>query len=185
MWKEVFPVNVSRPIEPVTPEEFEAMDKDERLNYELIDGIVLMSPRPNEKHQRILFNLSGEIYALLKKDKRCQGYTEFEMRVDDNILIPDLMIICDQDKLTHQQYLGAPLIVFEILSPSTTQYDLLYKLNKYKSVGVAEYLILDPKAQTITVHNYVDNEASIYIIGDTIYSKAIPEVIITVADIFA
>ncbi len=47
-------MNVSRPIEPVTPEEFEAMDKDERLNYELIDGIVLMSPRPNEKHQRIL-----------------------------------------------------------------------------------------------------------------------------------
>ena len=49
-------MNVSHPIEPVTPEEFERMDKDERLTYELIDGVVLMSPRPSLEHQKISGN---------------------------------------------------------------------------------------------------------------------------------
>ena len=47
----------------MTPKEFEAMEKDESHNYELIDGVVMMSPRPSMEHQGIGFRLVGLIFA--------------------------------------------------------------------------------------------------------------------------
>ena len=52
-------MNTAREIERVTPEEFEAMEKDERFNYELIDGVVMMSPSPSRGHQIIAHNIHG------------------------------------------------------------------------------------------------------------------------------
>ena len=161
------------------------MEKDESLTYELMDGLVMLSPRPGERHQRILFNLSGEIYALLKKAKHCQGYTELEMQLDDCVLIPDLMIICEKEKLSPQRYQGAPLIAMEILSPHSAQRDLLYKLNKYQSFGVKEYWIVDPKTQSITMHDYAHQTTEIFTTSDTISSQVLPQIAIAVADIFA
>ena len=37
-------MNIARPLNPVSLEEFEAMEKNERFNYELIDGVIMMSP---------------------------------------------------------------------------------------------------------------------------------------------
>ena len=48
-------------LQPVTMAEFEAMEKQEGLTYELIDSVVMMSPRPAVKHQKV----SGKTYAKL------------------------------------------------------------------------------------------------------------------------
>lgn len=54
---------------PVTIKEFENMETQEGVIYELIDGIVAMS-RPSIEHQKILTNLSGELYQYLKDKKQ-------------------------------------------------------------------------------------------------------------------
>ena len=88
------------------------------------------------------------------------------------------MVFChDNDDL--------PEIIFEILSPSTRQKDILVKPICYQAMGVKEYWIIDPKVKIVTVHDFINQTAESYGLGETIYSKAIPEVIITVADIFA
>ena len=63
--------------------------------------------------------------------------------------------------------------------------DYLLKLLKYRSCGVKEYWILDPKVKTITVHDFVNEFTEVYTIGEIAESKAHPEIKIAVADIFA
>ena len=46
-------MNVAQPIPKMTLAEFEALSKEEHLNYELIDGLVMMSPSPSFDHQKI------------------------------------------------------------------------------------------------------------------------------------
>lgn len=171
-------------LEAVTLEEFEAMAKNEKLRYELIDGAIMMSPRPNLEHQNISLNLATTIRAVLGK-MPCRVLQEIELRLDQSSIIPDLSIICDNGNSKGLFYDGIPLIVMEILSPSTARHDFYYKLNKYHDVGISEYWIVDPKTKGITVHDYANQTAEVYIIGDVIQSLARPEIIIAVADIFA
>lgn len=169
-------MNVARKMESVTPEEFEAMEKDERFNYELIDGIVMMSPSPSREHQGISIKIAHKLMNSLENTP-CQPLYEYDIRINDNIFKPDLMVFCDENA-------ELPEIIFEILSPSTRHRDLSIKVIKYKEAGIKEYWIIDPKVKTITVHDYINQTAETYAIGDTIHSKARPEIIIAVADIF-
>ncbi len=101
--------------------EFEAMAKNEQLNYELIDGVVLMSPRPSLEHQ----NVSGNLYFELRqqlKDADCKPILEVDLVLANDSLVPDLMIICDQE-LQGKRYEKPPLIVMEIISPTSASRD--------------------------------------------------------------
>ena len=77
-----------------------------------------------------------------------------------------------------------PDIIFEILSPSTMRTDLIIKLSKYEEMGIKEYWIIDPKTQTVVVHDFVNQKAESYGINDTITSSAYKEIIIQVKDLF-
>ena len=170
-------MNIARPLNPVSLEEFEAMEKDERLTYELIDGVVMASPSPSREHQTIANKVN---YSLLKtfENSSCEVLYEFDIKFDGDILKPDLMLFCDKDA-------ELPEIIFEILSPSTRQKDILVKPICYQAMGVKEYWIIDPKVKIVIVHDFINQTAESYGLGDTIQSKARPEISITVADIFA
>lgn len=160
----------------ITLEEFETMEKDERLTYELINNIVMMSPSPSKEHQiignKILFRLNINLVHTT-----CQPLYEYDIRANGDIYRPDIMVFCEDDE-------ELPLIVIEIVSPTSKRRDLVIKVAKYEQAGIAEYWIADPKTRTITVHDFVNAETEIYMIEDTIKSKAVPEIIISVADIF-
>ena len=93
------------------------------------------------------------------------------------MLKPDLMVFCNRDD-------KIPEIVFEILSPSTRHRDLGIKLVKYEQMGVKEYWIIDPKTKSITVHDFINQHAETYIIGETTRSFIRPELEFVVASIF-
>lgn len=70
---------------------------------------------------------------------------------------PDIMIICDKDKLDGKRCNGAPDFIIEIVSPSTSSDDYIRKLYYYKTYGVREYWIVDPKRKLVTV-NYFEGD---------------------------
>ncbi|MBE6112309.1 MAG: Uma2 family endonuclease [Peptococcaceae bacterium] len=160
----------------VTLEEFMQMPKDEHQKYELIDGIVYMAPSPSREHQIIAYELTGQMYHVLKQ-LGCTAAGELDISWDGNVLRPDLVVFCNRDD-------EIPEIVFEILSPSTRHRDLGIKLVKYQQMGVKEYWIIDPKARTITVHDFVNEHAETYIIGETARSFIRPELEFEVTGIF-
>ena len=60
------------------------------------------------------------------------------------VVQPDLLVVCDREKISKRGIEGAPDLVVEILSPSTAGKDWSHKRWAYEAAGVPEYLIVDP-----------------------------------------
>ncbi len=148
------------------------MDQREDLIYELIEGVVMMSPRPAIRHQEIYRDLLVEL-GMFFKGKSCSVLGEVEIEVGQNVLVPDIYVYCDKDKLGKQRYMGGPKIVVEILSPSTAFRDLNEKLRIYRDYGVEEYWIVSPTGEMVTVHCYENQTVKEYVKGQFITSDVI------------
>jgi Uma2 family endonuclease len=140
----------------------------DELRRELIDGFIhLMTPAPSRVHQRILGDLHIQFHQFLHQ-KKCEVYiAPFDVRFpkkmgehsDDKIysvVQPDICIVCDPAKLDDKGCIGAPDLIVEIISLSTTKKDIVDKFKLYEENGVLEYWIVQPNDQTLTVF-YLEN----------------------------
>ena len=131
-----------------TYSDYYTWDDDQR--WELIDGVpYAMSPAPSKSHQ----DITGELFWQIKnylKNKSCEVFiAPFDVRLnfdkeDNTVVQPDVLIVCNKDKLNDKGVLGAPDFVAEVLSPSTSKKDMILKYNAYLNAGVKEYWIIDP-----------------------------------------
>jgi len=121
--------------------------------YEIIDGELVVSPSPAKRHQRT----SGHAYRVLYRaieDARLGivFFAPFDVIMSrTRVVVPDLVAVrADRMHLVEDRGIfGAPDLIVEILSPSNKRYDRGRKRRLYASVGVPEYWIVDPIAQTI------------------------------------
>lgn len=121
---------------------------------ELIDGeVVAMSPRPTFNHNRI----ASRIYLAFEnylKGKRCTAIadgTDLYLTEKDRF-VPDMMVVCDRDKIRRDGVHGAPDLVVEVLSHSTANRDRGYKKEAYAKYGVREYWIVNPTDRSVEVY---------------------------------
>ena len=132
---------------------------------ELIDGVFYDMVAPSYLHQLILgglFRLFAD--CIEKHNMPCEVFmAPCDVRLDQNdytMLQPDLLVICGRKDYLQLKYLeGAPDLAVEILSPSTRSKDMILKLYKYKNAGVREYWIVDLQNQSVTVHDFRDEES--------------------------
>jgi len=177
-----------------TYEDYLTWSDDER--WEIIHGeLYSMSPAPTPRHQRILIECGRQIANFLI-DKPCQVYpAPIDVRLpsdsglNDTVVQPDLSIICDPHKIDAQGCIGAPDVVFEILSPSTAVRDLQIKLSLYESHGVKEYWIIQPNDEIVQLYRLDTNgryaKAQIFIQPQKIPSGVIEGLIIDLKALFA
>ncbi|WP_043582397.1 Uma2 family endonuclease [Geminisphaera colitermitum] len=129
--------------------------------YQLIEGDLHMAPAPNRFHQGILIFLAGEFTIYLKQNQIGKVYAgPFDVYLSDlNVYQPDLSYFSKERYcyLTDEGANGAPDLVVEILSPSTSKYDLGVKRDVYARTGVLEYWIIDPMARVVKVYNLEEN----------------------------
>ncbi|MBI3812994.1 MAG: Uma2 family endonuclease [Nitrospinae bacterium] len=122
--------------------------------WEVIDGVAYdMSPSPTPRHQII----TGNFFSILKdklKGKSCRPLiAPLDVYFDDhNFVQPDVLVICDEKKIKDRIY-GAPDLVIEILSPSTSLKDKRAKRNLYEKFGVKEYIIVS--SEDVFVERYL------------------------------
>lgn len=144
----------------ITLEQYEALPSDTRV--EVFDGEISNMSSPSQLHQSILTELLVFIRTYLrKKGGICQIFpAPFDVKLSENpltIVQPDIMIVCDQEKLDGKRCNGAPDFILEIVSQSTAADDYIRKLYYYKTFGVREYWIVDPRRKTVTV-NYFEGD---------------------------
>lgn len=149
-----------------------AIYQDDHTIIEKINGQeVLMSPRPATRHSRAAGRIYGIFFQFLRK-KRCEAFFEHEVHLDnENVFVPDVLIICDKNKIKANWIDGAPDLVVEVLSPSTTINDRGIKKDVYERSGVKEYWIVDPSAKSIEVHYLKDGR----LVLDHVYMIFPPE----------
>ncbi len=124
----------------------------EYIKTEIIDGVEYDMTPATIKHHTIQGNLFAIIWNFLR-GKSCKVFTETGVTFDeDNYFIPDLLVVCDRNKITAKGIEGAPDFVVEILSPSTKRKDMTLKKSAYEKFGVKEYWIISPKEESIEVY---------------------------------
>jgi len=134
---------------------------DEKIRYELIDGVAYAMAAPTQAHQEAL----GELYFRIKRflqGKPCKVFVApFAVRLnfdsfDDIVVEPDILVVCDKSKLNGKSVKGAPDFIIEILSPTNTRHDTVTKFKQYQRAGVKEYWIVDPVSKSVQV-NILEN----------------------------
>ena len=176
--EEVIQKNMALAQEKVyTVEDIEALP--EGVRAELIDGRMFYMATPSRKHQGLVGNLFGEIFAYLNQNKgKCAVYpAPFAVYLNEDnrtYLEPDITVVCDRDKLDDKGCHGAPDFVAESLSPSSRSRDCLLKLIRYREAGVREYWIVDPERETVTVYDFVENKVGSYTFGDKVRVNLFP-----------
>lgn len=144
-----------------TLEDYYAFPEDYRI--ELIDGVIYNMTSPASAHQLI----AGYIYAqffnhIAAKQGDCLPMIspiDVQLDCDDKTMVePDVIVVCDRDKVINRCVYGAPDFVLEVLSPSTKKKDMIIKLNKYMNAGVREYWMIDPDKKNITIYDFEHEE---------------------------
>lgn len=163
----------------------------DEVRYELIDGdAYLMSPAPDLPHQ----DVAGEIYrqaanALLGKscrafiapvDVRLAKAQEADESID-TVVQPDVLVVCDGNKLDKRGVRGAPDWIVEVLSPSTAGHDQIKKRQLYEQHGVREYWLVHPVDRVLTIYRLEDAEygkPQIYQLEGETQVGILPEIVI-------
>ncbi len=126
---------------PFTVDELDRMPDDGR-RYELLDGVLIVSPRPAKPHQEV----AAELLVVLRQacPRELLALPEAAVQISrDTEFAPDIVVIrrahIDGAKVTEP-----PLLAVEVRSPSTALIDLNRKKAAYEFFGVASYWIVVP-----------------------------------------
>lgn len=140
-----------------TLEDYYALPDERRV--ELIDGVIYDMSAPTSIHQLIGSEIREQLNSFIKSKKgTCIPFVapvDVQLDCDDRTMLqPDVLVVCDRNKIIKRCVYGAPDFVVEVLSPSTKRKDGIIKLSKYISAGVREYWIVDPDKKQVVVYDF-------------------------------
>ena len=137
-----------------TVEDLETLP-DDGLRYEIIDGVLQVSPSPVTAHQRAVVRLVVAFTAACP-----EGYEVFVAPLDwqpdsRTSLEPDVLVV-PKDAIGPKNITGTPALVVEVLSPSTARIDRTLKFSRYAEGGIGQYWIVDPAVPSIQIYSLRD-----------------------------
>ncbi len=136
----------------LTPEEYIAFERkappdSEIIRYEYLNGELIAMSGASRAHNLITGNICGELYNLLKSSG-CETYMN-AMRVSapvtSSYFYPDVVVVCEEPRFEDDVFdiLLNPIIVVEVLSPSTEAYDRGEKFSHYRHLtSLQEYVLV-------------------------------------------
>ena len=131
------------------------------MRAELIDGQIFYFAAPRVVHQKLQAELFYTLFHHVKTNEGTCSVFAAPLSVKlvndgKNYLEPDIVVICDSEHIQEDGCYGAPDLVIEIVSKSTSKRDYGIKMLKYRTAGVKEYWIVDPIRETVMVFWFED-----------------------------
>ncbi len=141
-------------------QDFLAWEALQKQKHEFIKGEVFAMGGARREHVIVSLNIA----SLLKQHLRgmsCQTYiADMKLRVEqeDAFYYPDVMVSCDKNDQTADQYLSNPTVIVEVLSDSTEAYDRGAKFAAYRQLSsLKEYVLIDIKARRVDCFRRTEN----------------------------
>lgn len=140
----------------ISPDEYLQGEKSSEIKHEYNNGYVVAMVGASRSHNLIALTLASEIKQHMKS-KPCRTYiSDMKVRIqtkgNDLFYYPDVMVSCD-DQPANEYYEDKPILIIEVLSPTTETRDKLEKLSAYSSIpSMHEYLTV--AQDKVEIHCY-------------------------------
>lgn len=147
----------------LTLDEWDALPEDTSRHYELVEGVLLVVPRPAPLHQRVMVRLTSQIDAQLPDEVTAVADVEvvIDARHPATVRAPDIVVIPTSRVAQNPARFEAAevLVAVEIVSPGTGRTDRVTKLTEYADAGIPHYWLveLDPPTR-LTAYTLVDGD---------------------------
>ena len=156
------------------------LDED-GFDYELVNGVVVMSPSPTPKHQHVALEIATQLKNYLRKHPVGVVFVETDVHLgkspggDDLVYRPDVLFI-EAARVADlgERIVGPPAVVVEIVSAGSRRFDNETKKEDYERCGVQEFWLIDPERSQMVFYRldadrYVESPAT----GDAFASTVI------------
>jgi Uma2 family endonuclease len=162
--------------EPLTRRDLESI-ADEGHRYELVDGVLLMSPSPRPLHQRVVARVLTAVSKECPRDCEALPAPVDVVLAENTVLIPDV-VVGRRDDYTERALVGVPVLAVEVISPSSRLIDTQLKRATLARAGCPHYWIIDPYLPSVLCLTLRDGE---YVPA----AEGLKEDVVTVAAPFA
>lgn len=138
-----------------TVEEYLAFEAESEFKHEFIDGIIYDMTGGTSNHSEIKVNLTYALGSRLRETGCWMRNSDMLVRISETRHVyPDLSVVCGEALLDEDDtILLNPVAVFEVLSPTTTGYDRLAKLDYYRGMqSIQAYVIVDQFAYQVELY---------------------------------
>src|SRR5581483_4377136 len=161
----------------MTEEAFERLISVESpYRYELVDGVVYDMTGSNPEHSVIASNVELLLREQLGRGGPCRVHHDQYVAIPGMApVVPDVVLTCgradwDKDKRLKPFKIQSPLIVVEVLSPSTEKYDRTEKFARYKSCPTLEvYMLVSQDEQVVEVYRRSEDwQRELFSTGQTV-----------------
>ena len=132
---------VERHAGPWTREQRDALPDDGR-KFELVDGMLVVTPAPARRHQGVVSWLMEALLSARPAHLRVLSSPVDVVTASGSVFQPDLIVVRAEES---DQLEVMPLLAVEVLSPGTRGYDLVDKRDYYERAGIASYWVVDPE----------------------------------------
>lgn len=127
-------------------DEYLAWEDTQLERHEYIDGEVFAMSGAEDRHATVALNLAVALRTHLRGGP-CRAYVSdirLHVAASNAYFYPDLMVTCDAADAASRLSKSAPVLVVEVLSPSTAAYDRGDKFAHYRNIpGLREYVLVD------------------------------------------
>lgn len=137
---------------PVSPTEYLAWEQEQSEKSEYVGGEIFAMVGASRKHVTVAMNMVSRLMQALDTSP-CRVYAaDMKLRVleDEAYFYPDVLVTCDPADHRADQFVSAPTVVIEILSPSTAAYDRGEKFALYRRIpSLREFVLIDPERRRV------------------------------------
>jgi Uma2 family endonuclease len=167
---------------PLTYDDLESMP-DDGHRYELIDGVLIVSPAPRTRHQTVV----GALHLVLMAARPGRDIRVLLGPVDvvlaaDTVIIPDLIVAARSD-IADRNLPGPPLLAIEVLSPSSRRIDHVLKRSRLEAAGCPAYWVIDPDEPSLIAWELRDGlYVEVANVGDGRFDATLPFPVTIVPD---
>lgn len=173
--KVIMAITLDKTAGNMTLEQFFNYDDGTDALYEFEDGELLLMTAESEINRRIAMFILVYFVQLGIPAYRLSMKTEI-VTTGSRVRVPDLVVFSEElatamegaKRSTVMPEMPPPLLVVEVVSPNQSSRDYRYKRSEYAARGIAEYWIVDPIQQRVTVLEWVEGfyEEKVYL-GDS------------------